>query len=88
MFQLKSLSNNCQHSGSFVIGCDQEAVKERCCPFGRETALYAQVTPILAELREGNLVGNLDALTASASLAAADIHQLQNDVSTSSERVR
>lgn len=41
-----------------------------------------QVTPILAELREGNLVGNLDALTASASLAAADIHQLQNDVST------
>lgn len=59
----------------------------RECMCGFDSALTAQVTPILAELREGNLVGNLDALTASASLAAADIHQLQNDVRFSSEKV-
>ena len=39
-----------------------------------------QVTPLLADLRSGNLVGNLEALTRSAADAAADIHQLQNEV--------
>lgn len=42
-----------------------------------------QVTPLLTELREGNFVENLEGLTQSASLAAADIRQLQNDVSQS-----
>lgn len=41
-----------------------------------------QVTPLLADLRGGNLVGNLEALTRSAADAAADIHQLQNQVRT------
>lgn len=38
------------------------------------------MTPLLADLRSGNLVGNLEALTRSAAEAAADIHQLQNEV--------
>ena len=40
----------------------------------------AQVTPLLSELREGNMVNNLEELTRSASDAAADIHRLQNEV--------
>ena len=39
-----------------------------------------QVTPLLSELREGNMVNNLEDLTASASEAAADIHRLQDEV--------
>lgn len=39
-----------------------------------------QVTPLLSELREGNMVNNLEELTRSASDAAADIHRLQNEV--------
>lgn len=40
-----------------------------------------QVTPLLNELRQGNLVGNLENLTKSASEAASDIHRLQTEVS-------
>jgi len=39
-----------------------------------------QVTPLLADLRAGNLVGNLEALTRSAAEAAEDIHRLQAEV--------
>ena len=39
-----------------------------------------QITPLLNELRQGNLVGNLEALTKSASEAASDIHNLQTEV--------
>ena len=39
-----------------------------------------QITPLLNELRQGNLVGNLEALTKSASEAASDIHSLQTEV--------
>lgn len=39
-----------------------------------------QVTPLLNELRQGNLVGNLENLTKSASEAASDIHKLQTEV--------
>ena len=39
-----------------------------------------QVTPLLSELREGNMVNNLEDLTRSASEAAADIHRLQDEV--------
>ncbi len=41
-----------------------------------------QITPLLNELRQGNLVGNLEALTKSASEAASDIHNLQTEVSS------
>eukprot|EP00891_Asterochloris_glomerata_P002185 jgi/Astpho2/2185/Aster-03176 len=44
--------------------------------------LVDEVTPLLSELRSGNLVGNLEALTQSASEAAADIHRLQTEVLT------
>lgn len=39
-----------------------------------------QITPLLSELRQGNLVGNLEALTKSAAEAVADIHSLQTEV--------
>lgn len=41
-----------------------------------------QVTPLLSELREGNMVNNLEDLTRSASEAAADIHRLQDEVTS------
>jgi hypothetical protein len=41
---------------------------------------FVQIVPLLNDLRNGNLVGNLEALTKSASEAAADIHKLQNEV--------
>lgn len=41
-----------------------------------------QVSPLLSELREGDLVGNVEALTRSAAQAAADIHRLQGEVLT------
>ncbi|KAL3152198.1 hypothetical protein ABBQ32_001285 [Trebouxia sp. C0010 RCD-2024] len=44
--------------------------------------LVDEVTPLLNELRQGNLVGNLENLTKSASEAASDIHRLQTEVST------
>lgn len=46
-----------------------------------------QVTPLLSELRSGNLVGNLEALTQSASEAAADIHRLQTEVRSSASNL-
>ncbi|KAA6424956.1 MAG: ATP-binding cassette superfamily [Trebouxia sp. A1-2] len=44
--------------------------------------LVDEITPLLNELRQGNLVGNLEALTKSASEAASDIHNLQTEVLT------
>lgn len=44
--------------------------------------IWLQVTPLLNELRSGNLVGNLEALTKSASEAASDIHRLQTEVTS------
>lgn len=38
------------------------------------------MTPLLGELRQGDLVGNVEALTRSAAQAAADIHRLQGEV--------
>lgn len=37
----------------------------------------AQIIPLLTELRSGNLVGNVEALTQVAAEAAADIQRLQ-----------
>ena len=58
------------------------------CPFTQALCTDAlltlaaamQVTPLLNELRQGNLVGNLENLTKSASEAASDIHRLQTEV--------
>ena len=47
---------------------------------GPEVPHGLQVTPLLSELREGNMVNNLEDLTRSASEAAADIHRLQDEV--------
>ena len=47
---------------------------------GTEVPHGLQVTPLLSELREGNMVNNLEDLTRSASDAAADIHRLQDEV--------
>ncbi|GFR46251.1 hypothetical protein Agub_g7800 [Astrephomene gubernaculifera] len=49
--------------------------------------LTEQLTPLLAELRGGGLVGNVEALTRTASDAAADIRRLQSAVLTE-ENVR
>ena len=38
------------------------------------------MTPLLGELRQGDLVGNIEALTRSAAQAAADITRLQGEV--------
>ena len=38
------------------------------------------MTPLLGELRQGDLVGNMEALTRSAAQAAADITRLQGEV--------
>lgn len=47
---------------------------------------HVQITPLLSELREGHLVGQVEALTRSASEAAQDIHRLQHEVPISSCR--
>mmetsp|Transcript_15027 Transcript_15027/g.45378 ORF Transcript_15027/g.45378 Transcript_15027/m.45378 type:complete len:407 (-) Transcript_15027:771-1991(-) len=48
----------------------------------RATELADQVIPLLQELRAGDMVGNVEALTRSAAQAAADLHRLQNEVLT------
>lgn len=68
---------------------DGTAGPQRCCGWGRTScqcsraaanaSSAAQVTPLLAELRSGNVVANLEALTASAADAARDLHKLQNE---------
>ena len=47
----------------------------------------SRFTPLLAELREGKLVDNLEALIKSASDAAVDIHKLQHEVREHGEAV-
>ncbi len=37
------------------------------------------MTPLLAELRSGHMVTNLESLTASAADAARDLHKLQHE---------
>lgn len=44
--------------------------------------LAEEVVPILKEVRQGQLVGNMETLTSTASEAANDIHRLQNEVLT------
>ncbi|CAK0785439.1 hypothetical protein CVIRNUC_008648 [Coccomyxa viridis] len=59
------------------------AVAEEAKPLlQRVVELVDEVTPLLSELREGNMVNNLEDLTRSASEAAADIHRLQDEVLT------
>ncbi|CAL8471566.1 g11108 [Coccomyxa elongata] len=58
------------------------AIEEARPLLQRVVELVDEVTPLLSELREGNMVNNLEDLTRSASDAAADIHRLQNEVLT------
>eukprot|EP00951_Prasinocladus_malaysianus_P045259 scaffold599280_cov52-Prasinocladus_malaysianus.AAC.1 len=44
--------------------------------------LAAEVIPLLQDVRQGDMMGNLESLTATASTAAEDIHRLQNEVLT------
>jgi ABC-type transporter Mla subunit MlaD len=45
-------------------------------------ALAGEALPLIARLREGGLVGNLEQLTETAAAAAADVRALQGDVLT------
>ena len=50
----------------------------------RAVELSDEIIPLLIELRAGNLVGNIEALTQVAAEAAADIQRLQTEVLTES----
>lgn len=50
----------------------------------RAVELSNEIIPLLTELRAGNLVGNVEALTQVAAEAAADIQRLQTEVLTES----
>lgn len=54
------------------------------CPNPRHitSALCAQLMPLLEEIRQGGLLGNVEALTAIAADAAAEIQRLQVEVLT------
>ncbi|KAG2441473.1 hypothetical protein HXX76_003095 [Chlamydomonas incerta] len=56
---------------------------EKAAPLvGSAAELVEQLTPLLAELRGGGLVGNIEALTRTAADAASDIRRLQSSVLT------
>lgn len=57
-------------------------VVERTAQISHHTNLRPQVIPLLEELRQGGLLGNIEALTAIAADAAADIQRLQVEVLT------
>jgi len=70
--KVAALSGLCMNNtNSFDFITNLHAKSWLCC---------IQITPLLNELRQGNLVGNLEALTKSASEAASDIHNLQTEV--------
>jgi hypothetical protein len=58
------------------------AIEEARPLLANAVKLADEITPLLSELRQGNLVGNLEALTKSAAEAVADIHSLQTEVLT------
>lgn len=59
-----------------------QAVEDARPLLHRAIELADQVAPLLGELRDGDLVGNVGALTRSAAQAAAGIHRLQGEVLT------
>lgn len=62
-----------------------KAVMEEAKPLlQRAVELSDEIIPLLTELRAGNLVGNVEALTQVAAEAAADIQRLQTEVLTES----
>ena len=62
------------------LAAAQEQASTLCTAHACDVAERMQVTPLLAELRQGGMVANLEELTRSASDAAADIHRLQDEV--------
>lgn len=60
----------------------QAAMEEAAPLLRRAVALADEVVPLIAELRAGNLVGNVEALTQVAAEAAADVQRLQTEVLT------
>ena len=60
----------------------QEAITDAQPLLHQAVELTNEITPLLKELRAGNLVGNVEALTQVAAEAAADIQKLQNEVLT------
>lgn len=55
-----------------VVACEVVAA--------RKPELSVQITPLLSELREGNMMADLESLVRSASEAAADLQKLQTEV--------
>jgi ABC-type transporter Mla subunit MlaD len=60
----------------------QEAIADAQPLLQRAVELTNEIIPLLTELRAGNLVGNVEALTQVAAEAAADIQRLQTEVLT------
>jgi ABC-type transporter Mla subunit MlaD len=60
----------------------QSAIEEAQPLLKRAVELTDEVIPLLTELRQGGLVGNVEALTQVAAEAAADIQRLQTEVLT------
>ena len=60
----------------------QSAIEEAQPLLKRAVELTDEVIPLLIELRQGGLVGNVEALTQVAAEAAADIQRLQTEVLT------
>lgn len=60
----------------------QSAIEEAQPLLKRAVELTDEVIPLLVELRQGGLVGNVEALTQVAAEAAADIQRLQTEVLT------
>ena len=60
-----------------------EVLMKDAKPLLEQAVLIAsEVAPLLKELREGGVVGNIEGLTAAATDAAKDIHALENEVLT------
>lgn len=60
----------------------QAAIEDAQPLLKRAVELTNEIIPLLTELRSGNLVGNVEALTQVAAEAAADIQRLQTEVLT------
>jgi len=67
----------------FAAAEEATALMKEASPLLQQSIdLVGEVTPLLAELRKGGVVANLEALTETAAAAAADIQKLQGAVLT------
>ena len=76
------MCSQCSTEFNDAVSCNGRLLGMATC----EAERWRQVTPLLADLRAGNLVGNLEALTRSAAEAAEDIHRLQSEVCNEGQR--